>query len=153
MRKRVVFPMLAVGLMGTFGLWATPAAAPKPLKPVAVVCFASYNELKADIDYVGKISGRPKLAQNLEGTLFSNPPLLTILGIVGIHKLIEPPYRYGMTICIQLNNELPKPDCLNSIPECFCRFLRNIAAHLRYRPKFFCAIIIHCLLGGFLCQL
>ncbi len=69
MRKKVCFPMLAVGLVGTFGLWATPAAAPKPLKPVAVVCFAGYNELKADVAFVGKISGRPRLADNLEAAL------------------------------------------------------------------------------------
>jgi len=45
------------------------ADSPGGLKPVAVVSFSGYNEAKAHIAFVGKISGHPKLAEGLEALL------------------------------------------------------------------------------------
>lgn len=45
--------------------WAQ-AAAPATTKPVAVVAFSGYNELKADIGYIGKLGDNPELALAIE---------------------------------------------------------------------------------------
>lgn len=46
-----------------------PVAAQAQNKPVAVVSFAGYDALIADLNYVGELSGAPQLAQSLEGIL------------------------------------------------------------------------------------
>jgi hypothetical protein len=60
--RRTVVPILAAPLLFSFAA-ATRAEAPKPL---AVVAFSGYSELKDDIAYVGRISGQPDLATGLE---------------------------------------------------------------------------------------
>ena len=66
MRKTSFF-VLAPVLLTVFWV-ACPARAGSPggLKPVAVVSFSGYNEAKADLAFVGKISGHPELAKGLE---------------------------------------------------------------------------------------
>jgi hypothetical protein len=52
-------------------------------KPIAVVSFAGYDSLVEDVNYVGKLAGRPQLAQGLEGILM----LVTrAQGLVGLDK-------------------------------------------------------------------
>lgn len=54
----VAVPLLGGGLI--------QAASPEKTKPVAVLAFSGYDELKADVAYVGKLSGNPGLADALE---------------------------------------------------------------------------------------
>jgi len=76
-RKRngkVVLSLLAVvGLLGSMGLFAAPNTAPTPVElpvldpqPVAVLSIASVDELKADVAFVGKLTGNPQLATGME---------------------------------------------------------------------------------------
>lgn len=57
-------------------LWLTcaaaallPVSAQAQDKPIAVISFAGYDSLVADLNYVGELAGRPQLAQGLEGIL------------------------------------------------------------------------------------
>ena len=53
-----LIPLIAVVAM----LFATAQANAQAAKPVVVVSFAGYDELMADIDFVGQISGIPGLS-------------------------------------------------------------------------------------------
>lgn len=68
--KKILLPLLAIALLlGTFSLWASPAEGPKTLEPVAVVSLSGYDEVKGDIEFVGKLSDNPHLANGLEALL------------------------------------------------------------------------------------
>ena len=58
----------------------TPAAG---LKPLVTVSFAGYDELRADIEFVGKLGNNPQLAQGLEGML---KDMTQGQGLTGLHR-------------------------------------------------------------------
>jgi hypothetical protein len=61
---------LVVALL--LGGWSACRAQEAPaggLKPLVTVSFSGYDELKADIEFVGKLSDNPKMAQQMEGML------------------------------------------------------------------------------------
>jgi Tfp pilus assembly protein PilN len=61
--------MLSVVLVLSILSLALPLTAAADLKPIVTVSFSGYSELKADVETFGKLSGRPELAQLLEGML------------------------------------------------------------------------------------
>lgn len=69
MRKTMLSMLLVWLLAAACGLPALQAAEPSQGKPVAVVGVACYDELMADLDYVGKISGQPQVAMGVKGAL------------------------------------------------------------------------------------
>jgi len=68
--RRTLLSVLAVALLlggrSAYPAEETPAAG---LKPLVIVSFAGYDELRADIEFVGKLGNSPQLAQGLEGML------------------------------------------------------------------------------------
>ncbi len=76
-KGKVVLSLLAVGaLLGSLGLYAIPQAAEEPIelavadvRPVGVLSIASYDELKADVAFVGRLTNNPQLATGLEALL------------------------------------------------------------------------------------
>jgi hypothetical protein len=67
--KKIFYPMLWAVLVLSVMSMALPLSAAAELKPVVTVSFSGYSELKADVESIGKLSGRPELAQMLEGML------------------------------------------------------------------------------------
>ena len=67
--KKNFCSLLSVVLVLSILSTALPLSAAAELKPVVAVSFASYTELKADVETIGKIVGRPDLAPMLEGML------------------------------------------------------------------------------------
>ncbi len=68
--RRILLSTLVVALL--LGGWnASPAqvAPTAGLKPLVTVSFSGYDELKADIEFVGKLGENPQIATQLEGTL------------------------------------------------------------------------------------
>jgi len=68
--RRTLLSALAVALLlggrSAYPAEETPAAG---LKPLVTVSFAGYDELRADIEFVGKLGNSPQMAQGLEGML------------------------------------------------------------------------------------
>jgi hypothetical protein len=60
--------MIAVTL-GLFGAISPSPAVAADLKPVVTVSFAGYEEVRANIEAIGKLGGNDKLASGLEGML------------------------------------------------------------------------------------
>lgn len=58
--------IVALLVSAAFGATWAQAASPAATKPVAVVAFSGYNELKADIGYIGKLGDNPELAVAME---------------------------------------------------------------------------------------
>jgi hypothetical protein len=67
--KKFYYPILSVFFAIIAINLALPISAAAELKPVVTVSFAGYTELKTDVEAIGKLSGRPELAQLLEGML------------------------------------------------------------------------------------
>jgi hypothetical protein len=67
--KKIFYPLLYAVLVLSAMSLALPLSAAADLKPVVTVSFSGYSELKADVEAIGKLSGRPELAQMLEGML------------------------------------------------------------------------------------
>jgi hypothetical protein len=67
--KKIFYPMLWAVLVLSALSMALPLSAAADLKPVVTVSFSGYSELKADVEAIGKLSGRPELAQIAEGML------------------------------------------------------------------------------------
>lgn len=55
--------------LGAFCSGASAADAAKPMKPLAVVSLSGYDELLADVAFLGKLADNPDVAKNLETTL------------------------------------------------------------------------------------
>ncbi|HUT13475.1 MAG TPA: hypothetical protein VMY42_23510 [Thermoguttaceae bacterium] len=69
MRKTVLSGLIVALLLGAAGFHrAQPASAAAP-KPLAVVSLSGYDELKGDLEMVGRIVDDPTLAARLEGLL------------------------------------------------------------------------------------
>jgi hypothetical protein len=69
-KKALLLPLLAVALLwGTCSAGVFAADAPKPMKPLAVVSLASYDEMLADAAYIGRLAGSPDVAAMIESTL------------------------------------------------------------------------------------
>lgn len=67
MKKAWHYPLLAALLAYlALGAQGAQAAAPTAQKPVAVVAFSGYSELKADVNYVGKLADNPELGTAME---------------------------------------------------------------------------------------
>lgn len=60
--KRVWHFALISALLASISLGGAWAQAASPAKPVAMVAFSGYNELKADVGYIGKLADNPELA-------------------------------------------------------------------------------------------
>jgi len=69
MRKTLLSALIVALLTGTWCASAARAESPTQLKPVVVASFSGYNELIADLKYVGEISGKPELAKGIEGLI------------------------------------------------------------------------------------
>jgi hypothetical protein len=67
--KKIFYPLLYAVLVLSALSMALPLSAAAELKPMLTVSFSGYSELKADVEAIGKLSGRPELAQMLEGML------------------------------------------------------------------------------------
>ncbi len=68
--KKTVLSVLALALVLGTSVFAKAQDAEKAeMKPVVVVSFAGYAELKRDLEYLGTVSGNPDMANNLEGLL------------------------------------------------------------------------------------
>ena len=69
MRRTLLSALVVALLLGSRSVCPaeeTPAAG---LKPLVTVSFAGYDELRADIEFVGKLGNNPQLAQGLEEML------------------------------------------------------------------------------------
>ena len=66
-RKTLLSTLIPALLLGAWGVCPAQADSPEPLKPLALISFSGYNELFADVGFVGKISGKPELAEGIEG--------------------------------------------------------------------------------------
>lgn len=66
--KRILLSMLAVAILsvGSLGAARVPA---QELKTVATISISGYNELLADVDFIGKLGDNAGLAEQLEGLL------------------------------------------------------------------------------------
>ncbi len=69
MRKTLLSALVVALLLGGHHLCPAQVTPGAGLKPLVTVSFAGYDELRADIEYVGKLSNSPQLAQGLEGML------------------------------------------------------------------------------------
>lgn len=69
MRKTVLSTLVVALLLGMFSSGPALAGSSSDLRPVAVVSLAGYDELLANVEMAGKLSGRPALARGLEGML------------------------------------------------------------------------------------
>ena len=70
--KKILLSTLFVGLLlGGFGasLATAAAASADGAKPIATIAFSGYDELMADIEYIGKISDSPDLVKMLDGLI------------------------------------------------------------------------------------
>jgi hypothetical protein len=67
--KKNFYSLLSVVLVLSILSTALPLSAAAELKPVVAVSFSGYSELKADVEVIGKVVGRPDLAPMLEGML------------------------------------------------------------------------------------
>lgn len=68
--KKTLLSVLALALaLGTSAFAKAQDADAAELKPVLVVSFAGYAELKRDLEYLGTTSGNPEMANSLEGLL------------------------------------------------------------------------------------
>ncbi len=68
--RRTLLSTLVVGLL--LGGWSAAAAQDAPaagLKPLVTVSFSGYDELKSDIEFIGKLGDNPQMATQLEGML------------------------------------------------------------------------------------
>jgi len=67
MKKFGLLALTAAMILGTClgGSWAW-ADSPGKIKPAAVVAFSGYNEVKADLAYIGKLSDNPGLGDAVE---------------------------------------------------------------------------------------
>jgi hypothetical protein len=75
------FALLTLAVFACLAPAASASAAES--KPVVVVTFSGYDQLKADLDFIGQISDNPELGNSLEGLV----ALLTQLqGLVGLDK-------------------------------------------------------------------
>jgi len=69
MRKTLLSALIVALLLGVAGFQgAQPASAAAP-KPLAVVSVSGYDELKGDVEMIGRITGDPTLVERLEGLL------------------------------------------------------------------------------------
>ena len=66
--KRILLSMLAVAILSMGGLGADLAPA-QELQTVATMSISGYDELLADVDFIGKLGDNAELAQGLEGML------------------------------------------------------------------------------------
>lgn len=67
--KKIFYSILSIVLASCTLSMVLPLTAAAELKPVVAISFSGYSELMADIEAFGKLSGRPELAQILEGML------------------------------------------------------------------------------------
>ncbi|MGD0655470.1 MAG: hypothetical protein ABSA16_14100 [Thermoguttaceae bacterium] len=67
--KKIFYPMFYAILVLSALSMALPMSAAADLKQVVTVSFSGYSELKADVEAIGKLAGRPELAQMAEGML------------------------------------------------------------------------------------
>lgn len=65
MKKTFISALAVVALLAGNQM----ASAQQESKPLVVVSFAGYDQLKSDIAYLGKLGGSPQMADNLEGLL------------------------------------------------------------------------------------
>ena len=65
MRKTLLSTLAVAVLLGTSGV----GLAQQATKPVVVVSFSGYDELMADIEFIGTLGDNPNLAKGLEGML------------------------------------------------------------------------------------
>lgn len=66
MRKPLLWVLAAGVLLAGLGICPVQA---EPLKPVAVVSVAGYDEFMSDLGFLGRISDRPELASGVQGLL------------------------------------------------------------------------------------
>jgi hypothetical protein len=67
--KKAAFFLLAMALMAAGAPAAKAADADSENKPVVVLSFAGYAELKRDLEYLGTLAGNPRMADGLEQLL------------------------------------------------------------------------------------
>ena len=65
MKKMLLAMLAAVVLLGLCGICSAQDSA----QTIVTVAFSGYDELKANLDFLGKLIGRPDLAQGAEGML------------------------------------------------------------------------------------
>jgi len=68
-KKFVGFMLTLFLLMAVFSAFAPQLAAAEELKPVVTVSFAGYEEVRANVEAIGKLGGNAQLSQFLEGML------------------------------------------------------------------------------------
>ena len=66
-----MFLSLAATLAACLTLAAAPQVKAADMEPVIVVSFAGYDELKADIDFIGELANQPGASAMLEGLLMA----------------------------------------------------------------------------------
>jgi len=65
--RRTVLPVMLIALLlGTLGVLPAQADSPKQLKPLAVVSLAGCDAMRADVEFIGKLSGNPNLGKALD---------------------------------------------------------------------------------------
>ena len=69
MRRTLLSTLVVVLLLGGWSACPAQEAPAGGLKPLVTVSFSGYDSLRADLDFLGKLSDNPQLAQQMEGTL------------------------------------------------------------------------------------
>ena len=70
MKKTILLSLLALVILAcSWSLWAASARSLQDFKPIAVATVSSYDEIKGDVAFLGKISENPYLADGLEAML------------------------------------------------------------------------------------
>ena len=69
MRRTLLSTLVVALLLGGWNAAPAQVAPSAGLKPLVTVSFSGYDELKADIEFLGKLGDNPQMATQLEGTL------------------------------------------------------------------------------------
>lgn len=67
--KKILWSVLAFAVVLGTAICARAQDDAPEMKPVAVISFSGYAELKRDLEYLGETSGNPDMAKQLEGLL------------------------------------------------------------------------------------
>jgi hypothetical protein len=65
--RRIVLPLMLIAvLLGILGVVSARADSPKQLKPLAIVSAAGCDAFRADVEFIGELSGNPNLGKALD---------------------------------------------------------------------------------------
>ena len=83
MRRTLLSTLVVTLLLGAWSACPAQETAAAGLKPLVTISFSGYDELRADLEFIGKLGDNPQMAQQMEGML----KLMTQgKGLAGLNK-------------------------------------------------------------------